>query len=401
MASRAIDNTTPPHILTLVIAAATAAVSMNVFLPVLPQMAAHFDADYAVVQLTVSLYLGATAILQLFIGPASDRFGRRPVMLFCFSVFVVSTLAATLSPTVEILLLFRICQAFSAAGMVLSRAIVRDTVEANEAASRIGYITMGMTAAPMIGPLIGGILGETYGWQAPFYLMLGFGLFAVIIVYLDLGETNRNQSSALGGQFRNYPELLQSRRFWGYSLTAAFTSGAFFAFLGGGPFVATELLGLTPSQYGMYFAVITLGYMLGNFLSGRYSARIGINKMMLAGNIAAFCGMIISLLLFAAGYMHALSLFGPSFLVGLGNGITLPNANAGVVSVRPHLAGSASGLGGALQIGGGAALSVISGALLSVETGPFPLVLVMAASAACGVIATLYVMHVARIAGDV
>ncbi len=401
MASRAIDNTTPPHILTLVIAAATAAVSMNVFLPVLPQMAAHFDADYAVVQLTVSLYLGATAILQLFIGPASDRFGRRPVMLFCFSVFVVSTLAATLSPTVEILLLFRICQAFSAAGMVLSRAIVRDTVEANEAASRIGYITMGMTAAPMIGPLIGGILGETYGWQAPFYLMLGFGLFAVIIVYLDLGETNRTQSSSLGGQFRNYPELLRSRRFWGYSLTAAFTSGAFFAFLGGGPFVATELLGLTPSQYGMYFAVITLGYMLGNFLSGRYSARIGINKMMLAGNIAAFCGMIISLLLFAAGYMHALSLFGPSFLVGLGNGITLPNANAGIVSVRPHLAGSASGLGGALQIGGGAALSVISGALLSVETGPFPLVLVMLASAACGVIATLYVMHVARIAGDV
>lgn len=401
MTSRVLDSTTPPHIVTLVVAAATAAVSMNVFLPVLPEMASYFQADYAVVQLTVSLYLAATAILQLFIGPASDRFGRRPVMLTCFAVFVVSTLAAINASSIEMLLCFRICQAFSAAGMVLSRAIVRDTVEANEAASRIGYITMGMTAAPMIGPLIGGVLGEVYGWQAPFYLMLGFGLFSLSVVYLDLGETNHSQSASLGGQFRNYPELLTSRRFWGYSATAAFTSGAFFAFLGGGPFVATELLGLTPSQYGMYFAVITLGYMIGNFLSGRFSASVGINKMMLTGNLSAACGMIISLLLFSAGYMHPLSLFGPSFLVGLGNGITLPNANAGVVSVRPHLAGSASGLGGALQIGGGAALSVISGALLSLETGPFPLVLVMLGSAICGVLATLYVMRVARIAGDV
>ncbi|KFB10111.1 multidrug effflux MFS transporter [Nitratireductor basaltis] len=401
MSTRVIDRTTPPHILTLVIAAATAAVSMNVFLPVLPEMATFFAADYAVVQLAVSLYLGATAILQLFIGPASDRFGRRPVMLFCFSVFVVSTLAAIFAPTIEILLALRICQAFSAAGMVLSRAIVRDMVEANEAASRIGYVTMGMTAAPMVGPLIGGILGEIYGWQAPFYLMLGFGLFALTVVYLDLGETNHTQSASLGGQFRNYPELFKSRRFWGYSATAAFTSGAFFAFLGGGPFVATELLGLSPSQYGMYFALITFGYMIGNYCSGRFSARIGINRMMLAGNLAAICGMVISLLLFAAGFMHALALFGPSFLVGLGNGITLPNANAGVVSVRPHLAGSASGLGGALQIGGGAALSVISGALLSVESGPFPLVLVMLGSAACGILATLYVMRIARIAGDV
>jgi len=284
---------------------------------------------------------------------------------------------------------------------VLSRAIVRDTVDADSAASKIGYVTMGMTLAPMTGPTIGGLLDEHFGWQSTFYLILVFGLVSLIVVYFDLGETKLQRSASMAAQIRAYPELARSLRFWGYTATAAFASGAFFAFLGGGPFVATELLGLTPSQYGMYFAVITLGYMLGNFLSGRYSARIGINKMMLAGNIAAFCGMIISLLLFAAGYMHALSLFGPSFLVGLGNGITLPNANAGVVSVRPHLAGSASGLGGALQIGGGAALSVISGALLSVETGPFPLVLVMAASAACGVIATLYVMHVARIAGDV
>src|SRR5690606_11396506 len=175
-AVRPFDNTTPPHIVTLVMAAATAALASNLFLPSLPGMADYFDADYAIVQLTVSGYLAATAVLQLGIGPASDRFGRRPVMLASFAVFTLATLAAAFAPTIEVLLAFRVLQAFAASGMVLSRAIVRDTVETNEAASRIGYITMGMTLAPMIGPFVGGLLDELYGWQATFHLLFAFGI---------------------------------------------------------------------------------------------------------------------------------------------------------------------------------------------------------------------------------
>src|SRR5690606_17531591 len=151
----------------------------------------------------------------------------------------------------------------------------------------------------------------------------------------------------------------------------------FFAFLGGGPYVATELLGLSPSVYGLYFAVVSLGYMFGNLISGRYSRAIGINRMMLLGNVVAAVGMGLSIPLFLAGYDHPFSFFGPTFFLGVGNGITLPSANAGLVSVRPHLAGSASGLGGAMQIGVGAALSVLGGALLSQETGPYPLLVLM------------------------
>lgn len=252
-------SATPPHIVTLVIATATAAVSMNVFLPSLPGMAEYFRADYGVVQLAVSLYLAATAVLQLGIGPASDRFGRRPVMLTCFVIFILATIAALVAPNITVFLICRVMQAFAAAGMVLSRAIVRDTVGADEAASRIGYITMGMTLAPMLGPLIGGFLDELYGWKAAFYLILGFGLLSLLIVYLDLGETNHTPSSSMTAQVRNYPELFRARRFWGYTATAAMASGAFFAFLGGGPYVATEILDLTPSQYGMYFILISVG----------------------------------------------------------------------------------------------------------------------------------------------
>lgn len=396
-----LNRNTPPHILTLVLATATGALAMNVFLPSLPGIARHFNADYALVQLAVSLYLAATAVLQLFIGPASDRFGRRPVMLTCFAIFLVGSVATICAPTIELLLAARLLQAFSAAGMVLSRAIVRDTVSTDEAASKIGYITMGMSVVPMVGPAIGGILDEMYGWQASFLLTLGFGVLAFAVVFFDLGETNHSRSTSMMAQVKGYPELMRARRFWGYTLTAAFTSGTFFAFLGGGPYVSTEMLGLRPSQYGYYFALISVGYMAGNFLSGRFSRRIGINTMMLMGCTAAVIGLIGALTLFGAGYYHALSLFGPTVLVGLGNGMTLPNANAGIVSVRPHLAGSASGLGGSMQIGGGAVLAMVAGALLGPQTGPWPLLFVMLGSSVAAVLAALYVMHVARKAGEI
>src|SRR5690606_31541466 len=124
-------------------------------------------------------------------------------------------------------------------------------------------------------------------------------------------ETNHTRSSSMLAQLRTYPVLFRSRRFWGYTLTAAFTSSTFFAFLGGGPYVATEILGLRPSEYGLYFALLSAGYMFGNFLSGRYARRIGINRMMLTGNIVSAAGMILSLTLFYNGIGHPLALFGP------------------------------------------------------------------------------------------
>lgn len=386
--------------MTLVLATSSAALSMNVFLPSLPGIARHFDADYAVVQLTVSLYLAATAVLQLGIGPASDRFGRRPVMLTCFVVFILGSIACIYAPTIEFLLGARLLQSFSAAGMVLSRAIVRDTVSADEAASRIGYVTMGMAMVPMIAPAIGGYLDEIYGWQAAFILTLVFSAVALLIIFLDLGETNFNRSSSMTEQVKGYPELLRARRFWGYALTAGFTSGTFFAFVGGGPYVASQVLNLSPSQYGIYFGLLSLGYVGGNFLSGRYSRSVGLNRMMLVGAAITIVGMAVALVLVGAGVIHPLAIFGPTALVGVGNGMALPNANAGLVSVRPHLAGSASGLGGSMQIGLGAVLAAMAGAMLSPETGAAPLLWMMMATSVASLLATLYVIRVARQSGE-
>ncbi|KGF67233.1 multidrug MFS transporter [Hoeflea sp. BAL378] len=391
-----LDRATPPHIVTLVTVAGLSALTMNLFLPSMPSIAAHYQADYAVVQLAISGYLAFTGLLQLIIGPMSDRYGRRPVMIGGLVMFLAATALAPFAPTVESFLAIRMVQAGVVSGMVLSRAIVRDMVGTDQAASMIGYVTMGMTLAPMIGPALGGIMDEMFGWQSTFGLLFAAGLAALALTVWDLGETNLNRSASMLRQFGAYPELIRSRRFWGYTLTATFASGAFFSFLGGGPFVASEILGMKPSELGFYFVITALGYMGGNFLSGRFAQAIGINRMMAAGCMIAALGMTLSLLLFLAGFDHPLSFFGPIFFLGLGNGITLPSANAGIVSVRPHLAGSASGLGGAITIGGGAGLASIAAAAISVETGPYPLILIMLVSCVLGVLSTLYVIHVAR-----
>ena len=394
--ARWLDRRTPPHIATLTLIAGISALNMNIFLPSLPSMAAYFDADYRVVQLAVSAYFATTAILQVIVGPLSDRYGRRPVLLWGMVIFLLATVGCILATDIVTFLVFRMIQAAVATGMVLSRAIVRDMVSADKAASMIGYVTMGMALVPMVGPMIGGVLDELYGWQASFAAVLVFGVMVTWLSWADLGETNQHRSTSFGAQFRSYPELVRSRRFWGYALAASFASGSFFAFLGGGPWVASEILGMTPTALGGYFALIAGGYSLGNFFSGLIAERMGLNRMMLLGGCVATGGILISIVFFAAGMGSPFVLFGCIGLVGIGNGLLLPSANAGIVSVRPHLAGSASGLGGALMIGGGAAISAVTGTLLSPETGAWPLLLMMLASSILSVVVAYYVIHVAR-----
>jgi DHA1 family bicyclomycin/chloramphenicol resistance-like MFS transporter len=309
------------------------------------------------------------------------------------------TVGCLLSTDIWTFLAFRIGQSAIVSGIVLSRAVVRDMVGPTRAASMIGYVTMGMSLAPMIGPMIGGALDQLFGWRAAFSLLLlaGAGVFA--LSWFDLGETNRTPSGGFAEQFRSYPELVRSRRFWGYALTAAFASGAFFAYLGGAPFVATEVLGLSPAETGFWFGGIAIGYAFGNFLAGRVTRHVGMNGMMLSGSIIVITGIAASIYAFSHGHPTPFGFFGGLSLVGVGNGMALPSANAGMLSVRPRLAGSASGLGGALMIGGGAALSVLAGALLGPETGPYPLLWVMMASSVLGLLAVLYVIYVRMVAG--
>jgi len=400
-AVRFLDARTPPHILTLILIAGLAALSLNIFLPSLPSMPAYFGVEYHLMQLSLSGYLAATAVLQLVIGPVSDRYGRRPVMLAMSALFVVATVGAIFAPSFAVFMACRLVQAVIATGFVLSRAVVRDMYAQDRSASMIGYVTMGMSVVPMLGPVIGGALDAAFGWQASFVLLAagGVGLFA--LVWADMGETARASGLSFAAQVRQYPELLRSQRFWGYCLGSAFASGAFFAYLGGAPFVGTEVFRMDSATLGFYFGAPAVGYLVGNFLSGRFSVRVGVNRMMLIGALVATAGLAVLALVTAFGMVTPPVFFALVISLGLGNGIALPSANAGMLSVRPHLAGSASGLGGAFMIGGGAALSALAGALLGPQSGPLPLVLLMLVTSTVAVVCAVWVIGRARAVGAV
>lgn len=390
---RFLDRQTPPHVLTLVMVAGLAAMNMSVFLPSLPQMTAYFGTDYAVMQFAVSGYLATTALLQLVIGPISDRFGRRPVILGSIVLFILATIGCALSTSVEMFLLFRMLQGVIATGLVLSRATVRDMVADAQAASMIGYVTMGMSLVPMFAPMVGGLLDEAYGWRATFLFLIVTGFAVLALVWADQGETLQRTGESFRDQVRQYPELLSSPRFWGYVFSSAFASGAFFAYLGGAPYVATHVFNLPPGMTGVLLGLPAVGYAVGNFLTGRYSVRAGIDNMVLWGTLISTGGMAISLTLSMAGIGGPWLFFGFCTTIGLGNGMVMPNAGAGLLGVRPRLAGTASGLGSAIMIGAGAAMSAASGAALTLGGGSLPLQWIMFATSACSVVSIVFVMQ--------
>lgn len=390
------DPKSPPHIGTLILMAGVSAAAMNIFLPNLAAIADHYNAPPSQAQLAVSLYLAFSGVLQLVIGPLADRYGRRPVLLVSAVIFVIASLAASLAPTMETFLLCRMVQASIASCMVLSRAIVRDMVPPDQAASMISYVTMAMSLVPMLSPTFGGWLGETFGWQSTLHALTLLGVLVFVLIWRDLGETSSVRQATMGAQLRAYPVLLRSPRFWGYAVAAAASSGAFFCFMGGAPIVGSRVYHLSPWELGMYMASPGIGYLIGNFLSGRYSARFGITRMVVTGTTVTWAGVGLMVVVSLAGFSSPLWFFGLMPLVGLGNGLSLPSASAGMMSVRADLIGSAAGLGSALTIGGGAALSALAGLVLTGATTALPLELVMFASVSLSMLALLWLRVGAR-----
>ncbi len=340
--------------------------ALNIFMPSMPGLQREFNVPYGTVQYTLTLYLIGMALCQLVYGPLSDGIGRRPMLLGGLTVFVIASLMAALAPSIEVLIAARLLQALGgAAGIVLARTMVRDVFDRETSASVISYITMAFVVAPMIAPALGGLIDTQYGWRGDFWFLTVFGAAVLIAAWRFLPETNVNRNLAGSGMslITGAVKLFSLPRFRGYTITLAFTNALFFSFLGGAPHIMVDVLKRTPLEYGLWFVIISAGYMLGNFISGRYTRTFGIDRMIMAGCIITLLGGLLCFAAAIAGMLSPTTLFVPMCLAAVGNGLTIPNGTAGAISVDTRLTGAAAGWSGFLQMACGAAASQLVGNL--------------------------------------
>lgn len=353
---------------------ALAPVSLQIFIPALPAIQTSFGTSTGITQLVLSLSILANAVATLAYGPLSDHFGRRPVVLVGLSIFIIGSILSSIAPTVGLLIAARIIQsAGAAAGMVLARAILRDVYDREQAASAISYLTMAMVAAPMVAPAIGAVLLDQLNWRAIFNVMTALGLVMTWLVWRGLAETRVvRENGIVGGLLGGARHLLARRAFLAYMLQSSFAISTFFAFISGAPYYMINILGQSATEYGLLFMIVPGGFMVGNFASARLGRRVGIDRLIWIGNLLAFAGVCFATFLMIVGHWTPLALFGPMMVTAFANGLSIANAQAGVVSVNPDLAGTASGLAGFAQMLIAALVSQCVGMLQ--DGTPFPMI---------------------------
>ena len=384
----------PPRLITLTLLTALSALTLNMVLPSLPSMARDLAARESVTALAVSGYMLASALFQLTLGPLSDRYGRRPVMLGALVIFVAASLGCMLAQDVAVLLACRVMQAVIIAGTVVSSAAIRDRHSAIDSAAKLSLIASAMAVAPMLGPMLGGLLDVTLGWRSVFALYAGLGGALLVLAWADMGETRAPGLPA--PKLGDWLALLQSGRYWSYALCTAFSVGAFYVFVTGVPYVAAAVWGLSPAEVGIGLGSITGGFLVGAAISARKARRLGMAVMLASGRAVSVTAVALALAVFAAGVSHPLALFGLTIFVGLGNGLTLPAANAGTMSVRPELAGTAAGLSGALSMALGAVLSTLTALVVERSATPGALLAMIMGCVLLSLVAALVAIRLER-----
>ncbi len=343
-----------PAAVLLIALTAVAPLAVDMFLPSMPTMAEEFDVPSSTIQLAVTLFLLSFAASQLVYGPASDRFGRRPVLMVGLALFTAGGLIALVAPSAEVLIVGRVVQGYGGgAGPAIGRAIVLDVFGRERAGRVLAYMTIATPLAPAIAPIIGGVLEELFDWRAVFVTLVGLGVFLLVAYRALIPETNRQRdpaATAMGKMSRNYGELFRSRAFVAYSLVTGLMFSGQLVFISGSSFVLIDELGLSAAFFGLGFGFVAVGIMLGAGLSSRLIGRWRDTNVVLLGAVVAASGGGVMAALAWAGVANEWAVLLPMFVAAGGFGIARPPAMAGALIPFPQMAGLASAVLGFAQM---------------------------------------------------
>jgi DHA1 family bicyclomycin/chloramphenicol resistance-like MFS transporter len=338
-------------------------IASTIFLPGLPSIAVELEIPRSVVQIMVPVYLAAFASTQLIIGPLSDKFGRKPIVLLGILLFTFASYLCANANDIQTLLLCRVAQATGACStLVISRAIIRDTSEGLAAAKAMSYVAIAMAVGPIMAPFIGGFLTGWFSWRATFLFTTLIGFVVLILISINLKETlpkEMRNPPKLSTLYSNYLELLKNKKFTAYSLITAFASGAMQAYVVSSPIIFIVLMGVSPEVFGFYVMVMPSLFVLATFTSRKLMDYISVDQIIIIGGIFSCSGGVLQLFFGISEVQTPMPVLIAFAISNFGTGLVLGNCYASALnSVKPEIAGSASALGGFLHFGWGALITI-------------------------------------------
>ncbi|HSR55244.1 MAG TPA: multidrug effflux MFS transporter [Alphaproteobacteria bacterium] len=355
-------------VLLLTVLVAYGAISNNIVLPILPALASEFQVPVGTAMLTISVFFVGFGVGQAFYGSLSDRFGRRPVLMAGVGLYTLGSLGCALAPDMETLMVARLLQGLAAASaQVLARAVVRDLFTPIRAAQVLSLMSAAFAFASAFAPLAGGVFLGWFGWQAVFIALASVGAATFLTLWLGFGESLAARDEAamdLGRLAVNYRALAVNRIFLGYTFTFSAAFAGMFAFHSGSSFVFITLFDYTPQMFGLFFALVLVGYLIGTVASSKLVAVFGIHRLVAAGVAASILASGIMVALVASGLAGPSAILISQFFFMFGFGLIMPNAIAGALAPFPEKAGAASALLGFIQQSSGGSMVAVLGLLV-------------------------------------
>ncbi len=352
-------------------------ISTDLYVPALPQLAADLATSPARVQWTLSSYLMGFAFGQLFYGPLSDKYGRKPLLLIGFAAYLIASFASALSTSIEMLTLARFVQGIGGAGpIIVTRAIVRDMYEGARAGRQLSLMSTIMGVAPIVSPVLGGFLAVYFGWRAGFVVMFAVVGTIAFIALLALPETLRaRQSGAISARavFESFSIVARHPTWRVYASLQALGHTGLFTFVAASPFILQNAYKLTPVEFGAGFSACSIAFVSGAWTGSRMVGRRGISGVVSIGVMCLAVAGVLQTVGYLAFPQYALALFGPELVYFFGIGLVLPHSIAGALSPFPDRAGAASSLQGFLQMTFSAGVGMLVVALLNGSAIPLVL----------------------------